>query len=55
MEAMGLSRLISLKVITRELGDCPDIIQKVDEKILKVHGMEGVVELAQYYEANCLK
>ena len=55
MEAMGLSRLISLKVITRELGDCPDIIKKVDEKTLKVHGIEGVIELAKDYEANCLK
>lgn len=55
MEAMGLSRLISLKVITRELGDCPDIIQKVDDNKLKVHGMDGVIELAKYYEANCLK
>lgn len=55
MEAMGLSRLISEKVITRELGDCPDIIQKVNDKVLKVHGMEGVIELAKYYEANCLK
>lgn len=55
MEAMGLSRLISEKVITRELGECPDLIQKVNDRILKVNNQEGVVELAKYYEANCLK
>ncbi|WP_445452670.1 hypothetical protein [Flavobacterium sp. 25HG05S-40] len=55
MEAMGLSRLISLKVISREMADCPDIIKKVDEKVLKVHGEAGVIELAKDYESNCLK
>lgn len=54
MEAMGLSRLISEKTITRELGECPDLVQKVNDRVLKVGNLEGVIELAKYYEANCL-
>ncbi|MDI1315891.1 hypothetical protein [Flavobacterium sp.] len=55
MEAKGLSRLISQNVISREMADCPDILKKVDDKTLKIHGVEGVIELIKYYEANCLK
>lgn len=55
MEAKGLSRLISQNVISREMADCPDLLKKVDDKILKVHGIDGVIELIKYYEANCLK
>lgn len=53
LEAMGLSRRISLKVIKRELFDCPNTISKVENDILKVQGEEGVLELFQDYEKNC--
>lgn len=53
MEAMGLSRLISKKVITREITDCPDILEKVENKVLKIHGEEGVIELIKEYESAC--
>lgn len=53
MEAMGLSRLISKKVITREMSDCPVVLEKVEKKILKINGQEGVIELVKSYEADC--
>jgi hypothetical protein len=53
MEAMGLSRLISKKVITREITDCPTILEKVENKILKINGEEGVIELIKTYESDC--
>jgi hypothetical protein len=54
LEAMGLSRLISKKVISREMADCPITIKKVEDKVLSVHGEAGVIELVKDYEANCL-
>lgn len=53
MEAMGLGRLISKKVISREITDCPIILEKVENKILKISGEEGVIELIKEYESNC--
>lgn len=53
LEAMGLSRRISLKVIKREFLDCPATIAKVEEDILKIQGEPGVLELIQDYEASC--
>jgi hypothetical protein len=53
MEAMGLSRLISEKVINREITDCPVILEKVKNKTLKINGEEGVIELIKDYELNC--
>ena len=53
MEAMGLSRLISKKVINREITDCPVTINKVESKELKINGEEGVIELIKNYETNC--
>ncbi|WPO78512.1 hypothetical protein [Flavobacterium sp. KACC 22761] len=53
MEAMGLSRLISQKVIKREITDCPVILEKVDNKTLKINGEEGVIELVKSYESDC--
>ncbi|MEL1255372.1 hypothetical protein AAEO57_16395 [Flavobacterium sp. DGU38] len=53
MEAMGLSRLISKKVITREITDCPTILEKVENKVLKISGVEGVIELIKAYESDC--
>ena len=55
MEGKGLSRRITLNVIKREMEDCPSIIKKVEDDILKVHFEEGVIELVKDYEANCLK
>lgn len=55
MEGKGLSRRITLNVITREMGDCPSTIKKVEDDVLKVHYEEGVIELVKDYEANCLK
>lgn len=55
MEAMGLSRLISKKVITREITDCQSTIDKVEKKELSIHGEEGVIELVKDYEASCFK
>ncbi len=54
MEAMGLSRLISEKVIKRELNDCAVTLKKVEDDELKVHGEEGVIELVKDYESNCI-
>lgn len=53
MEAMGLSRLISKKVITREITDCPSVLEKVENKVLKINGEIGVVELIKDYESTC--
>ena len=53
LEAMGLSRRISLKVIKREFPDCPYTISKVENDILKIQGEEGVLELIQDYEKSC--
>ncbi|MFB9107748.1 hypothetical protein [Flavobacterium gyeonganense] len=53
MEAKGLSRLISKKVITREITDCPQILEKVENKTLKINGEEGVIELIKEYESDC--
>ena len=53
LEAMGLSRRISLKVITREMSDCPTTISNVENDILKIHGEPGILELVQDYEKNC--
>lgn len=53
LEAMGLSRRISLKVITREMSDCPITISKVEKDILKIQGEPGILELIQDYEKNC--
>ena len=53
MEAMGLGRLISKKVISREITDCPIILEKVENKILKISGEEGVIELIKEYESSC--
>ncbi|HEX8574713.1 MAG TPA: hypothetical protein VF677_00310 [Flavobacterium sp.] len=53
MEAMGLSRLISKKVINREITDCQSTIDKVDNKELKIHGESGVLELIKDYELSC--
>lgn len=53
MEAMGLSRLISKKVISREITDCPVILEKVANKTLKINGEEGVIELIKAYEQDC--
>jgi hypothetical protein len=53
MEAMGLSRLISKKVLTREITDCPSVLEKVENKVLKIHGEEGVIELVKEYESTC--
>lgn len=55
MEGKGLSRRITLNVIKREMGDCPETIKKVEDDILKVHYEEGVIELVKDYEANCVK
>ena len=55
MEAMGLSRLISKKVISREITDCPTTISKVESKELRISGEEGVIELIKDYETNCFK
>lgn len=53
MEAMGLSRLISKKVINREIADCSATISKVESKELKINGEKGVIELIKDYENNC--
>jgi hypothetical protein len=53
MEAMGLSRLISKKVITREITDCPSVIEKVENSELRINGEEGVLEMVKYYESTC--
>ncbi len=53
MEAMGLGRLISKKVIIRELSDCKSTIEKMENKILKVQGESGVIELIKDYENSC--
>ncbi|TDD77047.1 hypothetical protein [Flavobacterium caseinilyticum] len=53
MEAMGLGRLISKKVISREITDCPSVLEKVENKILKISGEEGVIELIKEYESSC--
>jgi hypothetical protein len=53
MEAMGLGRLISKKVISREITDCPSVLEKVENKILKISGEEGVIELIKDYESSC--
>jgi hypothetical protein len=53
MEAMGLSKLISKKVITREITDCPSTINKVESKELAIQGESGVLELIKDYEASC--
>ncbi len=53
LEAMGLSRRISLKVIKREMSDCQVTIKKVEDDILKIHGEPGILELVQDYEKNC--
>lgn len=53
MEAMGLSRLISKKVITREITDCQSTIAKVDNKELTIQGESGVIELVKDYETSC--
>ncbi|WP_035671762.1 hypothetical protein [Flavobacterium sp. 83] len=53
MEAMGLGRLISKKVISREITDCPSVLEKVENKTLKISGEEGVVELIKDYESSC--
>ena len=53
MEAMGLGRLISKKVITREITDCPSILEKVENKVLKINGELGVIELIKDYESSC--
>ncbi|WP_264566677.1 hypothetical protein [Flavobacterium sp. N3904] len=55
MEAMGLSRLISKKVIAREITDCPSTIYKVESKELAIQGEAGVLELIKDYEASCFK
>ncbi|RTY96878.1 hypothetical protein EKM02_14675 [Flavobacterium sp. RSP49] len=55
MEAMGLGRLISKKVISREITDCPNTISKVESKELRINGEEGVIELIKDYEMNCFK
>jgi hypothetical protein len=49
MEAMGFSQLISEKVITREMSDCPETVKRVQDEILKVHGEKGVIELVKDY------
>ncbi|MNT35069.1 hypothetical protein D3C72_1710820 [compost metagenome] len=53
MEAMGLSRLISKKVITREITDCQSTIDKVEKKELAIQGESGVLELVKDYETSC--
>nr|WP_315148738.1 hypothetical protein [uncultured Flavobacterium sp.] len=53
MEAMGLGRLISKKVITREITDCPSVLEKVENKELKINGEVGVIELIKDYESSC--
>ena len=53
LEAMGLSRRISLKVIKREMPDCPTTIDKVENDILKIKGEPGILELIKDYETNC--
>lgn len=53
MEAMGLSRLISKKVISRELADCKSTIDKVENKELRIQGELGVIELIKDYEQSC--
>jgi hypothetical protein len=53
MEAMGFSQLISEKVITREMSDCPETVKRVQDEILKVHGEKGVIELVKDYETTC--
>ncbi|WP_166922230.1 hypothetical protein [Flavobacterium poyangense] len=53
MEAMGLSRLVSKKVITREINDCPVTLEKVENRTLKINGVEGVIELIKSYELDC--
>ena len=53
LEAMGLSRRISLKVIKREMTDCPATIANVENDILKIHGEPGVLELVRDYETSC--
>lgn len=55
MEATGLSKLISKKVISREITDCPITISKVENKELRINGEEGVIELIKDYEINCYK
>ncbi|WP_310557684.1 hypothetical protein [Flavobacterium sp.] len=53
IEAMGLGRLISKKVITREITDCPSVLEKVENKELKINGEIGVIELIKDYESSC--
>ena len=53
LEAMGLSRRISLKVIKREMPDCPNTIENVKNDILKIQGEPGILELVKDYETNC--
>ena len=53
MEAMGLSRLISNKVVLREISDCPVTMNKIETDELKIKGEEGVVSLIKDYEENC--
>ena len=53
LEAMGLGRLISKKVISREITDCPSVLEKVENKELKINGEIGVIELIKDYESSC--
>ena len=53
MEAMGLGRLISKKVISREITDCTSVLEKVENKELKINGEIGVIELIKNYESSC--
>ena len=53
MEAMGLSRLISNKVVLREISDCTVTMNKIETDELKIKGEEGVVSLIKDYEENC--
>jgi hypothetical protein len=43
------------KVISREITDCPNTINKVESKELKISGEEGVIELVKDYEMNLFK
>ena len=53
MEAMGLSRLISKKVLKREIFDCEITLKKVENNEIKINGEKGVIDLIIDYELNC--
>jgi len=53
MESIGPSRLISKKVIRREITDCPITVNKIENKEIKLNREIDIIELVKDYETNC--